>query len=92
MITAIKVLKDAMAYAKFADKNIAEKVDDVLDNLNSELVSENYDEGDDVMGATSLLRDALDETDEEKEDHIKGADDEDDDEEFEGLGEDDEDE
>jgi len=92
MITAIKVLKDAMAYAKFEDKNIAEKVDDVLDNLNSELVSENYDEGPDIEAATSMLQDALNETDTEKEERVATATDVEDDDDFAGLGNDEDDE
>jgi hypothetical protein len=87
MIEALKAVKQALAYAKFEDPAIKSGVNNLVDELDTELSGENYEPGTAVEEAASLLVSALDSTDSKKEE--AGSEIVDDDP-FAGLGDEDE--
>lgn len=88
MIEAFKVLKQALAYAKFEDAAIKKGVDNLVDELDTELSGENYEIGTAVEEAMVGLTAALDSTDSRKEEATVTVDEEED--QFAGLGDEDE--
>ena len=91
MIEALEKVKQALAYAKFEDPAIKQGVNNLVDELQTELTGEQYEPGTAVEEATSILTAALDATDSQKEEAAAAQVDEDEDfDQFEGLGDDDE--
>jgi hypothetical protein len=89
MIEALKAVKQALAYAKFEDPAIKSGVNNLVDELDTELSGENYEPGTAVEESAALLVSALDSTDSKKEE-AAGADEDIDDDPFAGLGDEDE--
>src|SRR4051812_3976230 len=95
MIEAIKQLQEALAYARFEDDEIKRTTENLLNELDRELTSEDYEEGPEVETATSALADALTATDTQKEERVaaeKTAKEEEEFDQFEGLGDEDDEE
>jgi len=90
MIEALKAVKQALAYAKFEDPAIKSGVNDLVDELDTELTGENYEPGTAVEESTALLVSALDSTDSRKEEAASTEIEDDDP--FAGLGDEDEEE
>lgn len=90
MIVALDTLKKALAYARFEDPSIKAGVNDVVDQLQTELSGEQYEEGTAVEEATATLVSALDATDTRKEEAAAEPAGQEFDP-FEGLGDEDED-
>ena len=97
---SFEILKKAVSHDKFADaeqNDIEALTHDLITELDSELTSEEYEEGEKVVDLCDKLEVEMREADEEEEDEEDEGDEEDDDEddeddEFEGIDEDDEDE
>jgi hypothetical protein len=94
MIEAIKAVKDSLAYAKFQDQAIKGAALRLLDELDTDLSAEEYEEGSAIEEARETLEQAILDTDSEREEAVATAqsktDDSDEDDQFAGLGEDDE--
>lgn len=95
MIDAIKQLQEALAYAKFEDKDIKAAAYNLLDELDVELTGEEYEPGTAIEDAAGVLHDAIAATDSDKEERVAEAKakaddaaDESIEDPFEGLGED----
>lgn len=91
MIEALEKVKQALAYAKFEDPSIKQGVNNLVDELQTELTGEQYEPGTAVEDATSILTAALDATDSQKEE-AAGQKDEEEYDQFAGLGDDEEEE
>lgn len=90
MIEAIKALRDSLAYAKFQDQAIKDRALRLLDELDTDLSAEDYEEGSAIEEARNSLEDALEDTDSEREDAIsKVVEAEEDGDPFAGLGDED---
>jgi hypothetical protein len=87
MIEAFKAVKQALAYAKFEDVAIKKGVENLVDELDTELSGENYEIGTAVEEATVSLVTALDSTDTKKEQAVVSDNENDP---FAGLGDDEE--
>lgn len=85
MIPAIKELKNALAYAQFTDEQIRSDATNLLDQLDTELTEEEYEQGVAVDDAVVALETSLNLTDSQREKTPAAAGDEEFDE-FEGLG------
>lgn len=98
MIEAIKTLKDSLAYAKFQDQAIKAGALRLLDELDTDLSAEEYEEGSAIEEARETLEQAINDTDSEREEAVataqSKADDaaDDSDDQFAGLGADDDEE
>lgn len=59
MLHSFKVLKQALAYAKFSDKDIENGVKDILEKMGSELDNEGYEPNDEILQGTQELEDSM---------------------------------
>jgi hypothetical protein len=87
MISSLNAIKQALAYARFEDANIKTAVNGLVDELQTELTGEQYEEGTAVEQATAILTASMDATDSQKEEAEEIDDDP-----FAGLGDDEEEE
>jgi hypothetical protein len=87
MISSLNAIKQALAYARFEDVNIKTAVNGLVDELQTELTGEQYEEGTAVEQATAILTASMDATDSQKEEAEEIDDDP-----FAGLGDDEEEE
>lgn len=77
MHPAIQTLKNALGYAKFADPDLKEAVDGLVDQVGSELEDESYEQGSGVELAMREVEDVLNRTDssiEDTDEAIRNAD------------------